>query len=406
MIDSNSRRPHLAYLDGLRGLTAVYVVLAHIWLVISLSDDESRVPSFIRNVSSLLTLGHFAVAIFIVLSGYCLMIPVARNGGRNLPDGLRSFALRRAWRILPPYYAALVLSLLAIACFAPLRDSIAQRWATCVPPFSPQAILTHTFLIHNLKKEWIWSINAPLWSVAAEWQIYFVFALLLLPIRRWFGRNTTLLAAIACTALPYLVLRNLHTLERTNPWYIALFVMGMYAAEINFTPGAPRLSASTIRLLSNVALALVACAIVLVFKSPAFLGGKPTLSDLLLGAATASYLTAATTSLYARHESRQTAGNVVAPAPLQRLLESGTVVGIGGFSYSLYLVHYPLVDACNGYLLNMHRDPITRYAILLAIVFPLSIAFAYGFHLLFEKPFLGIRNKKKADITPIAALGA
>src|SRR5690242_1352162 len=101
----------LAILDGLRGLSALYVVLHHAyeevrtvaptdWLVVRLAW---------------LHCGHAAVAVFIVLSGYSLA------AGDPFRGGFRAYVGRRARRILPPYYAALALSLLAIWLVPELR---------------------------------------------------------------------------------------------------------------------------------------------------------------------------------------------------------------------------------------------------------------------------------------------
>src|SRR4051812_41118914 len=79
--------------------------------------------------------GHEAVAIFIVLSGYCLMLPVARRGESQLKGGFGSYLGRRAFRILPPYFAALGLSLLLIASSATLRRASGTIWDDSLPAF-------------------------------------------------------------------------------------------------------------------------------------------------------------------------------------------------------------------------------------------------------------------------------
>jgi peptidoglycan/LPS O-acetylase OafA/YrhL len=57
--------------------------------------------------------GHFAVTAFIVVSGFCLMLPVAR-AGRRLRGGTGVFLLRRFCRIAPPMYAAVLLAVLIL----------------------------------------------------------------------------------------------------------------------------------------------------------------------------------------------------------------------------------------------------------------------------------------------------
>jgi peptidoglycan/LPS O-acetylase OafA/YrhL len=49
--------------------------------------------------------GRFAVVVFIAVSGFSLTLGPARSGWRFA--SLATFAHRRAWRILPPYWAAL-----------------------------------------------------------------------------------------------------------------------------------------------------------------------------------------------------------------------------------------------------------------------------------------------------------
>ena len=93
------------WLDGMRGAAAMFVVLHHTWL--------SAWPAFPRDTGPAwlgwLLYGHLAVAVFIVVSGFSLSLaPV--NRGDTLSGGTRRFIRRRAWRIIPPYWAALILS--------------------------------------------------------------------------------------------------------------------------------------------------------------------------------------------------------------------------------------------------------------------------------------------------------
>src|SRR6186713_3008000 len=94
----------LEYLDGLRALAAIYVVLFHAG--VGFLDSERPLAGFARTLQRGLSYGHDAVAVFIVLSGYCLMLPVARADGQFV-RGVPNYFARRAWRILPPYFAAL-----------------------------------------------------------------------------------------------------------------------------------------------------------------------------------------------------------------------------------------------------------------------------------------------------------
>lgn len=95
--DTSPRLTRYPFLDSIRGLAAVYVVLYH------LTNGCYRTTGQYKWAQ----LGHYSVSVFIVLSGFCLMLPVAVNQTRTFPSGLSVFIKRRARRVLPPYYAAL-----------------------------------------------------------------------------------------------------------------------------------------------------------------------------------------------------------------------------------------------------------------------------------------------------------
>src|SRR5579871_2999498 len=101
----------LPFLDGLRGLAAAYVVLHHA----ALEVPAVGLPRTAALVHGLFRHGHYAVAVFIVLSGFCLMRPVLRNPSHGLPGGFLAYVGRRARRILPAYYAALGVCWMLIA---------------------------------------------------------------------------------------------------------------------------------------------------------------------------------------------------------------------------------------------------------------------------------------------------
>src|SRR6188768_2796281 len=275
----------LEYLDGLRAVAALYVVPFHAgdWFL----DAERPLPWFARNVQRALSFGHDAVAVFIVLSGYCLMLPVARAEGR-LVRGVADYIARRAWRILPPYFAALLGSLLLIALLPVLQTPTKTIWADSFPAFELGPIASHLLLVHNLFPAWTHTINGPLWSVATEWQIYFFFPFFLLPIWRRLGAAATVLLAFTLGgALTRLAPAAANS---ASSWYLGLFGLGMCAAGIDF---AARPSERWLRervpwrYVSLAMLAAVGCGVTVLIKY--WFRFMP-YSDALVGAATASTL--------------------------------------------------------------------------------------------------------------------
>src|SRR5579875_2648256 len=130
-------RLRLEFLDGLRGLAALYVVEHHI-AQFALSPHASPWRHAQRLYWHIFCYGHQAVVVFIVLSGYVLMLPVARTQDGHMPKGVWDYFKRRARRILPPYYAALAICFLLVA-FVPHMEGLwdnkprTLRWGRLFP---------------------------------------------------------------------------------------------------------------------------------------------------------------------------------------------------------------------------------------------------------------------------------
>jgi peptidoglycan/LPS O-acetylase OafA/YrhL len=364
----------LEYLDGLRAVASLYVVLFHAGVVF----NSGPLTGVARMVCHTLVFGHDAVAIFIVLSGYCLMLPVARAEGQ-LVRGLRSYFARRAWRILPPYYATVLGSLLLIALAPVLRTPTTTIWADTFPAFGLAPIGSHLLLIHNLYRSLANRIDGPLWSVATEWQIYFFFPLLLLPIWRRFGAALTVLVGFALGGS--LLLLAPEAAQSAASWYLGLFALGMAAAGISFA-SRPLERAMRERVpwgaLSVVLLTLVAVGASVLIK---FWFHHIPLSDSLVGATTAVALVYLT-----KHALKPASPS--RPISL-RVLESAALVGVGRFSYSLYLTHLPVVALLYCGLRRLALPVNTEMLALSVLSVPASVLFSYAFFWVFERRFTG-----------------
>src|SRR5207253_7690819 len=81
---SNNMHERLAFIEGLRGIAALYVVFTHFGSMIDpshLSGTKSTAPEWLQTLIHPFWYGHLAVAAFIVLSGYCLQTSLF--GGRD-----------------------------------------------------------------------------------------------------------------------------------------------------------------------------------------------------------------------------------------------------------------------------------------------------------------------------------
>ena len=146
----------IATLDGLRGL-AIGLVLLHHYVQLKLPFATAGWPDFLNR---LLTLSWSGVDLFFVLSGFLIGgLLIDHRTSPNLP---RVFYLRRGLRILPLYYATL---LVLFAWFHLGSFSLLPAWV-------------YALFVSNHGMAWLGSWDAgPLsvmWSLAVEEQFYLV----------------------------------------------------------------------------------------------------------------------------------------------------------------------------------------------------------------------------------------
>ena len=77
----------------------------------------------------------------------------------------------------------------------------------------------------------------------------------------------------------------------------------------------------------------------------------------------------------------------------RRVLSSRVGVSLGLFSYSIYLVHGPVLAIFDKEVVApMHLPSLVTFGVLLLVGIPLILVACYGFHLMFEAPFLSARD--------------
>lgn len=323
-------RLRLHYLDGIRGLAAMYVLIFHsLRLVVPRPDDGLSIP--LRSLRALFGYGHSAVAVFIVLSGFSLALPLARRNSLSLDRGFRTYMIRRSRRVLPPYYAALVLSIIAVIGSTAVPGASTEGRSVAL---SPGSLVSHALLIHNWNFDWVFRINGPMWSVATEWQIYFLFPLVLLPLWRRFGALTTVTLAWAVPLAAHFSLPDTGNFAWAAPWFVGSFALGVWGAFIAFGP----LDAATIRLRRVpwgwVSLSLgVVLVVVLAAADPVW--PLPIL-DLIVSLMSVAFIVWCCQSTTAK-------SGVASSRGVASVLGSQRLVALGAYSYSLYLLQHPLL---------------------------------------------------------------
>jgi peptidoglycan/LPS O-acetylase OafA/YrhL len=342
-------------LDGIRGLAALFVVLNHIF--------ERAWPGYPANPApfwaSWLVYGRGAVAMFIALSGFSLGLGPARSGWRF--KSIRTYAHRRAWRILPPYWAALAFSLV-------------MTWYVLAQPGQPvptgKSVLAYGVLVQDAFP--VGAPNRAFWSIAIEVQLYFLLPLLLLLVRRVSARAmVAVVAAIVVTIGllgPHVPLMNT-ALVKFTPDLAVLFAVGLLAAGILTADERVRS-----RPWAGYALAAAVPAIALmVVKGSTWSTLNLFWLDLAWAPAIGCFLAAIATSR---------------PRPVARFLSSPLPRSLGSCSYSLYLTHMPIVIAVSyGLVLGRVATGTPTFFVLAAILLPVTVCFARLFAAAFEVPF-------------------
>ena len=207
----------LGFLDGLRALAALAVLLHRARLQV-----WPKAHGFD---------GRLAVDLFIVLSGFCLTLPLLKT--TTLQGGALRFLGRRVRRILPAYYGALALSLALI--WALIDAQTGSHWDVSLP-VTRNGIIAHLVLLQDVFHPH--EINHALWSIAVEWHIYFLFPLLVLAWRR-LGPWANAGLAIALSLTGFHCLHNT-VLTGVTVHFVGLFALGMLGASLAFGR-APRL---------------------------------------------------------------------------------------------------------------------------------------------------------------------
>jgi peptidoglycan/LPS O-acetylase OafA/YrhL len=178
---------HIRPLDGLRALAILIVFLAH-------CGFERVIP------------GGFGVTIFFFLSGYLITSLLRSEVAQTGRVDIKGFYIRRTVRIWPSLYITLPFALLL------------GLWIPTDHPVDPWGVLAQFAFVTNYASLWGHPFGAdwiPLWSLAVEEHFYLLFPLLFATIfLRMPPRRIAIWCAIACAAV--LLIRVVTAIEIEN----------------------------------------------------------------------------------------------------------------------------------------------------------------------------------------------
>lgn len=328
-----------------RGLAALLVVLFHASVLV-------RSPKYwgVAPLNGAFLFGHAGVYFFFVLSGFIIFSAHARDIGR--PERLPAYLRHRAARIYPPLWAAilLVLPVLGLSGQAPSTTLVARS----------------ALLVAGDAR----SMLAVGWTLFHEIAFYLVFAVLL--VRRRLGMVALVLWAAACL----------------SGWQV-----GYWTSPLNLLFGAGIASALLTR-----RSAIPAARSMLISGAILFAGtgavqlarlGRPIEPGEVAGVAgyVAAYGTASCLMLI----------GAVAAERADRLVVPGGLRVLGNASYSLYLVHYPVLSAAAKAIRRLPAEAAFCLLVIVAVVAGLI------FHLLIEQPLLRVLSGQRRRANGTAA---
>ncbi|MFF4604989.1 acyltransferase family protein [Streptomyces sp. NPDC001339] len=152
-------RSRAGAIDGLRGLAALSTVVFHVWQQYVRHDAQGSHPP-IDNPLVGAVLSLEVIDLFFVLSAYLLTLPYARaalDGGSVRPA--RLFLFRRAIRILPLYFVAV------LVVWASRNPTLPGNW---------RDLVEHLTFTHVFDQQRIFYTIGPTWSLSLEVLFYLV----------------------------------------------------------------------------------------------------------------------------------------------------------------------------------------------------------------------------------------
>lgn len=338
----------IRYIDGLRAVAVISVVLFHAAKYVPLGTEPSRLT---RAFVSTLSLGYHGVDLFFVLSGYCLAFPTLARvhaDGRADFDSAHYLA-RRFARILPPYEIALASFVVLLGIFA------ARGWpapADMLAPLDIGNVVRDMLLLDRGTTH----VDQSFWSLALEFRWYFVFPLALalwvrLPRAFW----------LVCGTLVFLTYAT-HAAS-DDVAYLPAFLLGIVAVDVELRrPPIARFAP---------ALLVGALGAAFVFRLPF---GVPV--SIFWQIALFAFVI------------------IAGRAPLVRaVLSIPALYEVGIASYSIYLVHQPLVAFVAKPIANHIESP-AAVVVLTSLV---GIAAGFAFWFVVERSVTTKRAKARLE---------
>lgn len=141
----------LAYVDALRGFAIILVIISH--------SSQCGINNYGYLLTTLFNKAEYGVQLFYIASAFTIFLSYTNRINKEISPA-KNFFIRRFFRIAPMYY-------IAIAFYLWQTNS----WIFNVP-FSCPMILSQIFFVHGFHPIWMNSIVPGGWSVGLEMMFY------------------------------------------------------------------------------------------------------------------------------------------------------------------------------------------------------------------------------------------
>jgi len=326
---------HFSDLDGLRGLLALSVVFLHY----GINDQLKRVsgghiPGFTFELS---------VDFFFLLSGYVLSYST-----RNRTPGVAEFAIKRAFRLLPVYFAMFAL-VLAMAVFT------TRTLPYLISPLPAWIVLTDLFLVTPLTG--IAPLDVPAWSASFE----FYLPIIAVALTGISGRSVRRHSVALLIALTFAMSVAVYFVAAGDHYFGLRALLGLSAGCCLYL-SMPRLT----------------------LPDALF---KPLTMYVLIASLLAVMFFASMVHLVAIAFPWIAILAVVVGTRTRTLLSSGPMAALGHISYTLYMVHIPVLMASALFVEDIGGHPFIKGVALLA-----ALAAAVALTVFVERPGMALGN--------------
>ena len=312
-------KDHYRRFDLLRGGAAIVVLLTHVVLIFLARLSGHDTP--LVHLSEILA--RHAVLVFFLLSGYLITDSMLANIRRNGAFSPLQYLTSRITRIYPALCGAMLITLIAWVVIhgLGLPGTVLYGLSTDRYAEAPAFVISGTDFIRALLMQGEFAVaDAPLWSLYAEFHIYLIAMFVALAWRArggvrlaWMGVAGSLLGLWAYAWAPLI-------------FYALVWTLG---AAVALADRGTR-EVSRARGLRTAALAAAIALVVWFILAPNYDSFVVDRTPMWLGFAVQGLCSVCYAWLVFRARS------------LSRAVPQW-LISTGGFSYSLYVIHYPLL---------------------------------------------------------------